>query len=90
MKDIDIHGEHNVWSTAQRQKNIYGFDVHAWFEFELAMANSVRLYGYVLRREGGHTLRRSLDFEVDNLRKNGGPKSTWKGLVEEESMKVGL
>ena len=32
MKDIGIHGDSNVWSTAQRQKKIYEFDVHAWFE----------------------------------------------------------
>ena len=32
MKDKMIHGENNVWSTAQRQKKIYGFDVHAGFE----------------------------------------------------------
>ena len=31
-KDKKIHGESNVWSAAQRQKNIYGFDVHAGFE----------------------------------------------------------
>ena len=32
MKDRKIHGESNVWSTAQRQKKIYKFDVHAGFE----------------------------------------------------------
>ena len=32
MKDRKIHGESNVWSTAQRLKKIYGFDVHAGFE----------------------------------------------------------
>ena len=32
VKDRKIHGESNVWSTAQRQKVIYGFDVHAGFE----------------------------------------------------------
>ena len=31
-KDRKMHGESNVWSTAQRQKKIYGFDVHAGFE----------------------------------------------------------
>ena len=34
---------------------------------QLAMANSVRWYGHVLRRGGGHILRSALDFEVDAL-----------------------
>ena len=32
---------------------------------QLAMANSVRWYGHVLRREDGHVVRRALDFEVE-------------------------
>ena len=32
---------------------------------QLTMANSVRSYGHVLRREDVHVLRRSLNFEVD-------------------------
>ena len=32
MKDRKIHGESNVWSTAQRQKKICGFDAHAGFK----------------------------------------------------------
>ena len=32
MKDRKIHGESNVRSTAQRQKNINGLDVHAGLE----------------------------------------------------------
>ena len=32
MKDREIHGESNVWSTAQRLKKIYRLDVHAGFE----------------------------------------------------------
>ena len=27
-----IHAESNVWITAERQKNIYGFDVHVRLE----------------------------------------------------------
>ena len=50
----------------------------------LAMTNSVHWYGHVLRREGGHVLRRALDFDVDR------PKRTWQKQVEEECMKVGL
>ena len=57
---------------------------------QLAMANSVHWYGHVLRREDGHVLRRALDFEVEGQRKNWRPNRTWKGQVEEESMRVGL
>ena len=41
---------------------------------QLAMANSVRWYGHVLRREDGLVLRRALDFEVGGQRKKGSPK----------------
>ena len=49
---------------------------------KLAMANSVRCYG--------HVLRRALDFNVEGEWKKGRTKRTWKNLVEEESVKVGL
>ena len=32
MKDGNIHGEGNVWSTAEKQKKIYRFDVCFGFE----------------------------------------------------------
>ena len=32
MNDMKIHGESNVWSTAQLQKKIYGRDVYVGFE----------------------------------------------------------
>ena len=32
MKDIEIHGENNVWSAAQRLKKIYRCDVHVGLE----------------------------------------------------------
>ena len=54
------------------------------------MANSVRWYGHVLRREDGHILRRVLDFEVEGHRKKWRLKTTWKKQVEEESVKVGV
>ena len=57
---------------------------------QLAMANSVRWYGHVLRRVDGHVLSRALDFEVEGQRKKGRPKRTWERLVEEESVKVGM
>ena len=57
---------------------------------QLAIAVSVCWYGHVLRREDGHVLRRAFDLEVDDQRRKGMPKSTWKKQVEEESAKVGL
>ena len=57
---------------------------------QLAMANSIRRYGHVLRREDGHVLRRALDFEVEGQRKKWRLKRRWKRQVEEESAKVGL
>ena len=52
---------------------------------QLAMANNVRLYGHVLRREDGHVLRSALDFEVEGQRRKGR-----KEQVEEDSVKVGF
>ena len=49
---------------------------------QLTMANSVHWYG--------HVLRMALDFEVESQRKKGRLKRTWKELVDEESVKVGL
>ena len=49
---------------------------------QLAIANSVRWYCLVLRREDGHVLRMALDFEVDGQRKEGRPKGRWKKQVE--------
>ena len=54
------------------------------------MANSVRWYGHVLRREDGHVLRKALDFEVECQRKKWRPQRTWKKQVEEKSVKVVL
>ena len=38
---------------------------------QLAVANSVRWYGHVLRREDGDVLRRPLDFELKVEGRNG-------------------
>ena len=57
---------------------------------QLAMADSVRWYGHVLRREDGHILIRALDFEVDDQRMKGWLMRTWKKQVVEESEMVGL
>ena len=57
---------------------------------QLAMTNSVRRHGHVLWREGGHVLRRALDFEVEGQGKKWRLKRTLKNQVEHESVKVGL
>ena len=56
---------------------------------QLAIANSVRLYGHVLRRKDVHVLRRAIDFKAEGQRKKWWPKRTWKKQVEEESLNFG-
>ena len=36
---------------------------------QMAKANGMRWYGHVLRRDGGHVLRKALEFEVKGERK---------------------
>ena len=57
---------------------------------QLAMANSVRRYGHVLRREDGHVLRRAYNFEVEGEWENWRPKWTWRRQVKLVCMKVVL
>ena len=46
--------------------------------YQLAVANSVRWYGHVLRREDGHASRMALNFEVEGQTKKGRPKRSCK------------
>ena len=60
-----------MWSTAQRQKRSTDFMFMLGLKKtmgHLATANCVCWYGYVLRREDGHILRRALHFEVEGQR----------------------
>ena len=57
---------------------------------QLAMANSVCLYGNVLRRKDGHILRWAIDIEAEGQRMIGRLKRTWRRQVEEISVEVGL
>ena len=43
---------------------------------QLAMTNSVRWYGHVLRMENGLVLKKALEFVVEYQRKKGRPKKT--------------
>ena len=57
---------------------------------QLAMANSVRWYGNVLRREGCHVLRLELDLEMEDQWKKGSLWKTWNKLIEELSVMLDL
>ena len=56
----------------------------------LAIANGVRWYGHVLRRDDDSVLRVALDLEVCTKRKQGRLKKTRKKQVQEETEKIGL
>ena len=88
-----VHGESNVWSTAQRQKRsmelVFMLGLNETMK-QLAISHSVHWYAQVLWREDDHVLRRALYFEVHGQRKKGRLKGTWKRQVEVESVKVGL
>ena len=57
---------------------------------QMAKGNGVRWYGYVLRRDDEHVLRKALEFYVRGKRKRGRPKKTWKNQVEKGSKSLGL
>ena len=87
MKDREIHGVGNVWSTPQRLKRssdlMFMLVLNETMD-QLAMANSVRWYGHALRRKDDHVLRRAPDLVAEGKRKIVRPKRTWKTQVEEE------
>ena len=58
--------------------------------YQLAMVNSVRWYGRLLRREDGHILRRAFnrDFEVEGQRKKGRPMRTWKSRLRKKVQRL--
>ena len=91
-KDGKIHGESNVWSAAQRQKKIYGCDVHAGLEGNYGSVGYSKQCSLVWSfvEERGWSCLMILDFEVEGQMKKGRPKRTWKRQVEEERVKIGL
>ena len=54
----------------------------------LAMMNSVHWHGHVLRMEGGHVLRRALDFEVKGQRRNGGCKGHGRSRLRKKTYRL--
>ena len=60
-------GVNNVWSIAHRLKKSKDLMLMLGLNEtvdQLAMANSIRWYGHVLKTEDGHVFARALDFEV--------------------------
>ena len=55
---------------------------------QLAMANSVHWYGYVLRRGDGHVLRRAIYFELEGQRKKGRPKMSQKSSLRKKMRRL--
>ena len=51
---------------------------------QLTMANSVRWYGHVLRREDGHVLRRALYFDVESKGRKGGQSALQRSRLRKE------
>ena len=61
--DKEVNGWSNLWSTA----HLKGSDLMLMLGLNeannhLSMANSVRWYGHVIRREDGHVLKRQWSF----------------------------
>ena len=54
---------------------------------QMAKANRVRWYGYVLRRDDWHVLRKALKFEVKGKRRRGRTKRIWQTQVESKESK---
>ena len=85
MKDRNIHGESNVWSTAQRQKIstdlMFMLGLKETID-QLTMSKSVHWYGHELWREDVHILRMALDLEVEGQRKKWKHERMWKMLDE--------
>ena len=61
--------------TTEEQKDMLGLKETI---DRLATANGVRWYGHVLRRDDKSVFRIALNLEVNDKRKRGQPKKTWK------------
>ena len=53
-------------------------------KYHMAMANSVRLYVHVLRREDGHVLRRALDLRSMVKGRKGGQRGHGKSRLRKK------
>ena len=82
-----IHDESNVWSAAQRQKKIYGFDVHSGFEGNYGSVDYGKqclLAWSCVEVRGWSRLKKrsSLDFEVEGGK--GGVKGHGKSWLRKK------
>ena len=95
MRRTEIHGESNVWSTAQDRRRstdlMFMLGLNETMD-QLAMANSVRFYGNVLRREDGHIFENGIRFcGWRSKEKTEAEEDMEKAMKRhEESMKIGL
>ena len=74
-KDRESNGESSVWCKTIMEKKKTGdlMEMLGWMQtvVQMAKANGVRRYGHVLRRDDGHVLRKTLEFEMKGKRKRG-------------------
>jgi len=47
-------------------------------------------YGHVLRKEHNDCVKKCMEYEVEGARPRGGPKKTWREIVEEDCQARGL
>ena len=65
MKDKEIHGEGNVWTTAQRQKETKGFDVVVGFDLNhrsVGYGKQCSLIWSYVRERGSSSLDKGIRF----------------------------
>ena len=55
---------------------------------ELAIANRVRWYGHVVKKDDDCVLRVAPDLEVNGKRKRGRPKKNWKKQVKRKQRRL--
>ena len=92
VKNKEIHGESNVWSTAQRYKKAKDLMLKTWRNeatHQSAMSHILLCQGHMLRKDDVCVLRKALELEIESQKK-GRLKGIWKNQVEEESMEDGL
>jgi len=52
--------------------------------------NRLRWYGHVLRKEDNDWVKKCMEYEVEGARPSGGPKKTWREIVEKDRKACGL
>jgi len=52
--------------------------------------DSLRWYGYVLRKEDTDCVKKCMEYEVEGSRQRGRPKRTWKEVVQKDCQACNL